>query len=96
MVFGIRGLAAALELSNTLDASFCIEALQEALERFPAPQIMNTDQGSQFTSEGFTSLLLAHGVKISTSDTTTRSARIAGCLSKPRNPGWLQTALAAR
>ena len=52
-------------VSNTLDASFCIEALEEALERFPAPEIMNTDQGAQFTSEGFTSLLLAHGVKIS-------------------------------
>jgi putative transposase len=52
-------------LSNTLDASFCVEALEEALERFPAPEIMNTDQGSQFTSEGFTSLLLAHDVKIS-------------------------------
>jgi putative transposase len=55
----------AWRLSNTLDASFCIEALQEALERYPAPQIMNTDQGSQFTSEGFTSLLLAHDVRIS-------------------------------
>jgi putative transposase len=55
----------AWKLSNTLDASFCIEALQEALERFPAPRIMNTDQGAQFTSEGFTSLLLAYGVKIS-------------------------------
>ena len=53
------------KLSNTLDASFCIEALEEALARFPAPKIMNTDQGSQFTSESFTSLLLAHGVKIS-------------------------------
>jgi putative transposase len=55
----------AWRLSNTLEASFCIEALQEALERYPPPQIMNTDQGSQFTSEGFTSLLLSHGVKIS-------------------------------
>ncbi len=52
-------------LSNTLDASFCIEALTEALECFPAPGIMNTDQGAQFTSEGFTSLLMAHGIKIS-------------------------------
>jgi len=55
----------AFRVSNTLDASFCIEALQEALERFPAPLIMNTDQGAQFTSEGFTSVLLSHGVKIS-------------------------------
>jgi putative transposase len=52
-------------VSNTLDASFCIEALEEALERFPAPLVMNTDQGSQFTSEGFTSLILSRGVKMS-------------------------------
>jgi putative transposase len=52
-------------LSNTLDASFCIEALEEALERFDAPEIFNTDQGSQFTSEGFTGLLETHGIKIS-------------------------------
>jgi len=52
-------------LSNTLDASFCIEALEEALERYGAPEIMNTDQGAQFTSEGFTSLLLARDVRIS-------------------------------
>jgi putative transposase len=55
----------AWKLSNTLDASFCTQALEEALERFPAPRIMNTDQGAQFTSEGFTGLLLARGVKIS-------------------------------
>lgn len=52
-------------LSNTLDASFCIEALEEALERFPTPEIMNTDQGSQFSSEGFTSLLSSQGIRIS-------------------------------
>jgi putative transposase len=55
----------AWRLSNTLDASFCIEALQEALERHQAPQIFNTDQGSQFTSEAFTSVLQDHGVQIS-------------------------------
>ena len=52
-------------LSNTLDASFCIEALEEALERHGAPQIFNTDQGSQFTAEGFTGALLSRGVAIS-------------------------------
>ena len=52
-------------LSNTLDASFCVEALEEALDRYEAPEIFNTDQGSQFTSEGFTSLLASHGVAIS-------------------------------
>jgi putative transposase len=55
----------AWRLSNTLDASFCIEALEEALRRYDAPEIFNTDQGSQFTSEGFTGLLGAHGVAIS-------------------------------
>jgi putative transposase len=52
-------------LSNTLDASFCTQALEEALTRYEAPEIMNTDQGSQFTSEGFTGLLRSRGVKIS-------------------------------
>ena len=55
----------AWRLSNTLDASFCIEALEEALERYGAPQIFNSDQGSQFTCEGFTGLLRDHGVAIS-------------------------------
>jgi len=53
------------KLSNTLDAAFCIEALQEALERYGAPEIFNTDQGSQFTSQGFTGALLSAGVAIS-------------------------------
>lgn len=52
-------------LSNTLDASFCIEALEEALERYDAPEIFNTDQGAQFTGEGFTGLLASRGVAIS-------------------------------
>lgn len=55
----------AWRLSNTLDTSFCLEALQEALSRFGVPEIFNTDQGSQFTAEAFTSVLLARGVKIS-------------------------------
>ena len=40
-------------LSNTLDASFCVEALEEALARYGKPEIFNTDQGSQFTSSDF-------------------------------------------
>jgi putative transposase len=52
-------------LSNTLDASFCIDALEEALARYDAPEIFNSDQGSQFTSGGFTGLLTSHGVRIS-------------------------------
>ena len=51
-------------LSNTLDAGFCVEALQEALRK-GRPDIFNTDQGSQFTGESFTGLLEQHGVRIS-------------------------------
>lgn len=52
-------------ISNSLDTSFCVEALEEALEKYPAPQIFNTDQGSQFTSEVFTKILLDHHIQIS-------------------------------
>jgi putative transposase len=52
-------------LSNTMDASFCVEALQEALSRWGRPEIFNSDQGSQFTAGDFTGLLLRAGVKIS-------------------------------
>jgi len=52
-------------LSNTMDAEFCIEALEEALMRFGRPEIFNTDQGSQFTSPRFTSVLETAGVRIS-------------------------------
>jgi len=51
-------------LSNTLDADFCVEALEEALGK-GKPDIFNTDQGAQFTSEAFTGLTEQHGVKIS-------------------------------
>ena len=54
----------AWRLSNTLDADFCVDALEEAL-RQGKPEIFNTDQGSQFTSEAFTSMLLEHGIRIS-------------------------------
>ena len=52
-------------LSNTLDTDFCIAALEEALQRFGTPEIFNTDQGSQFTSEAFTDVLKAHTIAIS-------------------------------
>jgi putative transposase len=52
-------------LSNTLDVGFCVEALEEALERYGTPDIFNTDQGVHFTSEDFTSVLKAHSVQIS-------------------------------
>jgi putative transposase len=52
-------------LSNTLDTDFCLEALEEALRRFGRPEIFNTDQGAQFTSEAFTGVLQNHGISIS-------------------------------
>jgi putative transposase len=55
----------AWRLSNTLDVSFCTEALEEAIRKHGIPDIFNSDQGSQFTSEGFTDILRSHGIKIS-------------------------------
>jgi putative transposase len=55
----------AWRLSNTMDVSFCISALEEALARFGRPEIFNTDQGSQFTSAAFTGVLAAAGIRIS-------------------------------
>ena len=55
----------AWRLSNTLTAEFCIEALEEALGKFGPPEIFNTDQGSQFTSEDWPTPLKAAGVAIS-------------------------------
>lgn len=55
----------AWRLSNTLDASFCTEALEEAIRRFGTPEIFNTDQGSQFTSEAFAKILSDHDIRIS-------------------------------
>jgi putative transposase len=52
-------------LSNSMDSSFAIAALEEALSRFGRPEIFNTDQGSQFTSVAFTGVLMAAGVRIS-------------------------------
>jgi len=55
----------AWRLSNTLDARFCVEALNEALSRYGKPDIFNTDQGSQFTSLDFTGALKDAGTSIS-------------------------------
>ena len=52
-------------LSNTMDVSFCVSVLEEALARFGRPEIFNTDQGSQFTSAAFTGVLAAAGIRIS-------------------------------
>jgi putative transposase len=61
--FSRRVLAS--RLSITLEAAFCIEALEEALARYGRPEIFNTDQGSQFTSTAFTEVLLKNGIAIS-------------------------------
>ena len=55
----------AWRLSNTLDASFCTEALEEAIRKYGKPDIFNTDQGSQFTSDVFLGILEGHGIEIS-------------------------------
>ncbi|WP_419809181.1 IS3 family transposase [Sphingomonas sp.] len=55
----------AWRLSNTMDAEFCVVALQEALVRFGKPDIFNTDQGSQFSSNDFTDVLRGAKVKVS-------------------------------
>jgi putative transposase len=55
----------AWRLSNTLTTDFCIEAVQEAIDRHGTPEIFNTDQGSQFTSLEFTQLLKDNGIAIS-------------------------------
>jgi putative transposase len=52
-------------LSNTMDASFCVAALEEALAQYGRPEIFNTDQGSQFTSADFTGVLSKAGASIS-------------------------------
>lgn len=55
----------AWRLSNTLDAGFCVDCLQEAVRHFGIPEIFNTDQGTQFTSHDFIDALKAHPIRIS-------------------------------
>lgn len=55
----------AWRLSITMDVGFCIEAVEEAMARFGKPEIFNTDQGSQFTSRAFTTMLIGNGIAIS-------------------------------
>jgi len=52
-------------LSITMDVQFCLDAVQEAVDQYGAPEIFNTDQGSQFTSLAFTDLLKENGIRIS-------------------------------
>lgn len=53
------------ELSNTMDSEFCVSALERAIRLYGKPEIFNSDQGSQFTSEVFTNVLKDNGIKIS-------------------------------
>lgn len=53
------------KVSTTLTADFCVEALQEALDKYSTPEIFNTDQGSTFTAQSFIGLLLKHQISIS-------------------------------
>jgi putative transposase len=55
----------AWRLSNTMEASFCVDALEEALRRWGTPELFNTDQGAQFTAADFTGVLKSHGIQIS-------------------------------
>ena len=55
----------AWQLSNTMEADFCVAALEEAIARYGKPDIFNTDQGSQFTSFAFTNTLREAGIRIS-------------------------------
>jgi putative transposase len=55
----------AWRVSISMDTAFCVEAVEEAIGKYGAPEIFNTDQGSQFTSSAFTSLLHAHDMRIS-------------------------------
>ena len=55
----------AWRVANTMDADFCVEALEEAIRCYGKPDIFNTDQGAQFTSEAFTGALKAAGIRIS-------------------------------
>ena len=55
----------AWRLSNTMDAGFCVDCLEEAIKNYGSPTIFNTDQGSQFTSDSFTGVLIQQGITIS-------------------------------
>ena len=52
-------------LSNTMDTTFCVDSLEEAIKCYGVPEIFNSDQGSQFTSDAFTGLLINNGIRIS-------------------------------
>ncbi len=55
----------AWRLSNTLDSGFCVDCLQQSLQAYGIPEVFNTDQGCQFTSDAFTGVLKLHDIAIS-------------------------------
>jgi putative transposase len=55
----------AWRLSNTMDSGFCVDCLEQALQSHGIPEVFNTDQGSQFTSDAFTGVLKKNGITIS-------------------------------
>ena len=55
----------AWRLSNTMEAGFCVDCLEDALRRYGKPEIFNSDQGAQFTSDAFTGVLIQNGITIS-------------------------------
>jgi putative transposase len=52
-------------LSNTMDAGFCVDCLEEAIKNYGTPEMFNSDQGSQFTSDAFTGMLIGNGITLS-------------------------------
>lgn len=52
-------------ISNTMDAEWCVEVVKEAIDQYGRPEIFNTDQGAQFTSEAFSGFILGQGIKLS-------------------------------
>lgn len=65
MMDGFSRKVLSWRISNSLEVSFCLEALEEALEKYPSPQIFNSDQGAQFTAKAFTQRLEEKSVAIS-------------------------------
>jgi putative transposase len=76
----------AWRLSNTMEAEFCVEALKDALARYGPPEIFNSDQGSQFTSDDFTQVLIDAKVKISM-DGRGRWIPLVDCKQSPAGNG---------
>ncbi|NDC83273.1 IS3 family transposase [bacterium] len=70
------------QLSNTLETEFCVESLEDALQD-AKPEIFNTDQGSQFTSHGFTDVIKSHGIRMSFIERFWRSLKYECLYLKP-------------